>query len=136
MLLRRYGSSFHSVVLNFDSKALNEIGFRRDHETSFEVDEFEAAYERLVGHAFDAEAQGDVHDEVEQAVLDELEAKVREVLAGLAEGEVAVIESESGGSYPKTRQATRNVVKDGLNRLHFTVTIDPPLLVAVYRRRA
>lgn len=136
MLLRRYGSRLHSVELNFDSKALNEIGFRRDNKASFEVEEFESTYERVAGHSFAGDAEGDVHDEVETAVLDQLEAKVRGVLDGLAEGEVAVIESEQGGSYPKTRQVTRNVVKEGLNRLHFTVSIDPPLLVAVHRRSA
>ena len=136
MLLRRYGSRLHSVVLNFDSKALNEIGFRRDNETSFEVEEFESTFERVVGHAFTAEAEGDVHDEVEREVLERLEAQVMGVLDELKEGEVAVIESEQGGTYPKTRQATRNVVKEGVNRLHFTVSIDPPLLLAVHRRSA
>jgi hypothetical protein len=136
MLLRRYGSSFHSVELHFDSKALNEIGFRRDHQTSFEVEDFESRFERIEGHSFTAEAQGDVHAEVEKAVLDQLEAQIRGVIDGLAEGEVAVIESEHGGSYPKTRQATRNVLREGLNRLHFTVSIDPPLLIAVHRRSA
>ncbi len=136
MLLRRYGSRLHSVVLNFDSKALNEIGFRRDNVTSFEADEFEATFERVAGHSFTAQAEGDVHDEVERAVLDQLEAKVMGVLDGLNEDEVAVIESEQGGTYPKTRQVTRNVVKESLNRLHFTVSIDPPLLLAVHRRSA
>lgn len=134
MILRRYGTRVQSVELNFDSRALNEIGFRRDHQTSLDAEEFEASYERVTGHSLTARAEGDVHDEVEQAVLDQLEAKVREVVDGLAENEVAVIESEQGGTYPKTRQGTRNVVRDGLNRLHFTVSIDPPLLVAVYRR--
>ena len=135
MLLRRYGSHFHSVELNFDSKALNEIGFRRDNQVSFEVEEFESTHERVVGHSFVADAEGDVHDEVEKAVLDQLEVKVRGVIDQLAEGEIAVMESEHA-AYPKTRQVTRNVVKEGLNRLHFTVSIDPPLLVAVYRRSA
>lgn len=136
MLLRRYGSRLHSVEINFDSKALNEIGFRRDNLTAFEVDDFESTFERVAGHSFSAEAEGEVHDEVEQAVLDQLEAKVRGVLDGLAEGEVAVIESEQGGSYPKTRQGRRSVMKDGQNRLFFTVSIDPPLLLAVHRRSA
>ena len=30
MIFRLYGNTYHSVELNFDSKALNEIGFRRD----------------------------------------------------------------------------------------------------------
>jgi len=32
MMLQRYGRSYQSMDLNFDSKALNEVGFRRNHE--------------------------------------------------------------------------------------------------------
>ena len=40
MILRRYGTSYQSVDLNFDSKALNEVGFRRNHERSIAVEDF------------------------------------------------------------------------------------------------
>ena len=46
MILRRYGKTFESVELNFDSKALNEIGFRRDREQSFDAEEFGSTYRR------------------------------------------------------------------------------------------
>ena len=46
MILRRYGSSLHSVAPNFDSKALTEIGFRKDNERSEARDEFEAFFHR------------------------------------------------------------------------------------------
>lgn len=132
MLLRRYGSRLQSVELNFDSKALNEIGFRRDHAVALDPDEFLAAHTRVAGHSLTAEAEGDVHDEVESEVLARLEAQVRAVLEDLADGDVVLVESE-GTTYPKTRQATRNVVREGENRLHFRVHVDPPLELGVYR---
>ena len=49
MLLRRYGSRLQSVELNFDSKALNEIGFRRDHAVALDPDEFLATHTRVAG---------------------------------------------------------------------------------------
>lgn len=134
MLLRRYGSQYHSVELNFDSKALNEIGFRRDREASFDVEAFEAEFELVGEHAFDAHAEGAVHDEVEKEILAKLEKQVMDLLNTISDDQVAVIVSEQGTSYPKTRQATRTVVRDGENRLHFNVHIEPPLHIAVYRR--
>ncbi len=136
MLLRRYGDRLHSVDLNFDRRALNEIAFRRDHQVSFEWDEFVATHTRIGEHALAAEVEGDVHDEVEKQVLAQLEERIREVQAGLAEGDLLVIESEHGASYPKTRQATRTVVQEGENRLHFRVHVDPPLDLGVYRPTA
>ncbi len=44
MILRRYGSSYQSVDLNFDSKALNEVGFRRNHERSIAMEDFDGSY--------------------------------------------------------------------------------------------
>jgi hypothetical protein len=136
MLLRRYGSHLHSVDLNFDRRALNEIAFRRDHQVSFDWDEFAATHVRIGEHGLAAEAEGDVHDDVEKSVLSQLEARVREVQASLEEGDVIVVESEHGTSYPKTRQATRTVVQEGENRLHFRVHVDPPLELGVYRPSA
>lgn len=136
MLLRRYGSRFQSVELNFDSKALNEISFRRDHQHAWDQEDFEAAFSRTGGHALEAEAEGDVYDEAETAALADLQAQVEAVLDGLEEGEVALVESESGGEYPKTRQTTRNVIVEGENRLHFTSRISPPLQIGVYRPKS
>jgi hypothetical protein len=135
MLLRAYGSRLHTVELNFDSKALNEIGFRRDHGTSFDRESFLADHERVSLHEFTAEAEGYVHDEVETQALARLEEHVRSALAELGEAELIVVESE-GADYPKTRQTTRNVVLEGENRLHFKVHVDPPLRLGVYRAKA
>lgn len=133
MLMRRYGSRLQSVELNFDSKALNEIAFRRDNQVALDWDEFEASHTRVEGHTLAAEAEGDVHDEVEQAVLADLEDRIHRIAADLREGDVLVVENQMGSDYPKTRQATRTLVQGGDNRLHFRVHVDPPLQLGVYR---
>jgi hypothetical protein len=135
MIIRRYGGSMHSVELNFDSKALNEIGFRRDQRWSAPAEEFERDWERIEAHELAARSEGNVQDHTEQALLDELEARLHEIEAGLDEGDVVVVESQTGADYPKTRHSTRTVVVEGENRLRFTGWVEPPLRVARYRRR-
>lgn len=135
MILKRYGTSWHSVDLNFDSKALNEIGFRRNRRTSVPADELESSWERIAGHELEARAEGRVQDHTEQDLLDDLEAQVEAILEGMEEGDVLVFENEDGADYPKTRQKTRNVIEEGQNLLHFTYTVAPPLRFAVYRSR-
>jgi hypothetical protein len=135
MLLRPYGSRFQSVELNFDSKALNEIGFRRDHQAAFDREEFLAGHTRASEHALTAEAEGWVHDEVEQEVLARLRAAVEAVLEQRGDDGIVVVESD-GADYPKTRQATSNKVVEGENRLYFKVHVDPPLRLGVYRPNA
>ena len=133
MLLRRYGTSYQSVDLNFDSKALNEVGFRRNHEYSIAVEDFDGSYTLGATHELQAEAEGDVQDHTEQQLLDRLQEQIEALLAGLSDGEVLVFENGQGHDYPKTRQQTANVIVEGENRLHFTYTIAPLLRMAVYR---
>lgn len=133
MLMRRYGSRLQSVELNFDSRALNEIAFRRNDEVVLDWDEFEASHTRVEGHTLAAEAQGDVHDDAERAILADLEGRIDAIVAGLREGDYVVVENQHGADYPKTRQATRTVVQEGENRLHFKVHVDPPLQLGIYR---
>lgn len=133
MIVRRYGTSVQSVELNFDSKALTEIGFRRDQAFSIPSEEFDAVAERIAEFALEAEAEGYVQDEVEGTALADLEAQLRRIEGGLEEGQVLFIESTQGVDYPKTRGKQTNVVIDGENRLHFKTTIAPPLRVAAYR---
>jgi hypothetical protein len=133
MILRRYGSSYQSVDLNFDSKALNEVGFRRNNEHSITVDDFDGSYVLGVTHELQAEAVGDVQDHTEQQLLNRLQEQIEALLTGLGEGEVLVLENEQGHDYPKTRQRTDNVIVEGENRLRFTYTIAPLLRMAVYR---
>jgi hypothetical protein len=134
MILRRYGDSLHSVELNFDSKALTEIGFRRDQGLSMPREGFEQRYQRMDAHELAAEMEGWVQDEVERGALDQLAARVRELEAELPEGGVLVIESEQGVDHPKTRTDQKTVVEQGENRFFFKVRVEPPLRVARYRK--
>ncbi|HIA72992.1 MAG TPA: hypothetical protein EYN99_00970 [Gemmatimonadetes bacterium] len=133
MIFRQYGISFQSVDLNFDSRALNEVSFRRNHQRSIGSDDFRSAYELVEIHEIVAEAEGDVQDYTEQQLLDKLENEVDALSNSLGEGEALVIENEQGRDYPKTKQQTSNVILDGENRLHFIYTIAPPLRIARYR---
>ena len=135
MILRRYGNTFQSVETNFDSKAFTEIGFRRDHAYSGSVDDFLARHERISEHVLEAESDGDVQDEVESAMLQQLVDQLMKLDAELTDDEFVVVESEQGQDYPKTRTQQKNVIVDGENRLHFYSTVSPPLRVAVFRAR-
>lgn len=136
MLVRRYGKVIQSVVPNFDSRAMNEIGFLRTTDLVLEAEDFEREYERVGEESLVATAEGDVKVEVEQAVLDDLLEQIDELRAGLSDGMLLLVESQPGRDYPKMRDKTTVQVVGGLeNRLHFTWTVDPPLRLGVYRRR-
>ena len=135
MILRKYGKSYHSVTPNFDSRAMTEIGFQKSGEQSLEVPEFEAAYERLEGRELTAVAEGTVQDQVEKDMLEGLRKQLVDLEEGLDDNAVVVIESEQGKDYPKTREKTTNAVVGNENKLHFQRYIEPPLRVAVYRKR-
>jgi hypothetical protein len=133
MILRRYGTSVQSVELNFDARALTEIGFRRDRVTSMEAAAFEADWERLEEREFAARTEGMVQQEVEQALLDEMEAGITGWIGELGEGEALLVESE-GTDYPKTRHASKTIVEAGENRLHFSAWVEPPLRLSRVRK--
>ena len=133
MIFRRYGIAYHSVELNFDSRALNEIGFRRDQLESSPADDF-AAYAKVGTRELVAEAQGSVQDETETALLGRLAEQIVALDRGLSAGELLVVDNEQGNDWPKTRQKTSNVVVELENRLHFQYTMAPALRVTVWRR--
>jgi hypothetical protein len=135
MILKRYGTSYQSVDPNFDSKALNEVGFRRNRESTVPVEEFEGAYEHVSTHELVAEAEGSVQDHTEQLLLDRLEARMLELESGLDTSHVLVVDNGDGHDHPKTRQDMRTVVVGGENKLHFSYTVSPPLRMAVYRKK-
>jgi len=135
MILRRYGTSFQSVEANFDSKAFTEIGFRRDHAYSCPAEDFPDRHERISEHLLEAEAEGDVQDEVEGVMLQRLLDQLMKLDGDLAEGELLVVESGPGQDYPKTRTNQKNVVVEGENRLYFFCSLFPPLKVSVFRVR-
>jgi hypothetical protein len=130
MIFRRYGTSFQSVETAFDGKALNEVGFRRDHKRSIPVEEVEASFETVKTVELTAEATGSVQSETEQQMLDSLRAQVGALLGDLGEGQILVVENEQGHDHPKPRQETKNVIVAGENRLHFEYTLRPPLRVS------
>ena len=114
---------------------MNEIGFQRTGEWSIAADEFEQRYERVSGQELRGEASGNVQGEAEQAVLDQVEEQLKALVAGLGPGQVALIESEPGKDYPKTREKQTVLVVEGENRLHFDWTVDPPLRVGIYAEK-
>jgi hypothetical protein len=136
MILKQYGTSYQSVQPNFNSRALTEIGFRRDKRFSIPAEEFDGTYEKVGGGEFSPESEGDVHDTAEEELLRKLEAGVKEYLAGLGDGEILVVESREGEDYPKTRDRKKNVVVDGENRLYFYWRVEPPLRLGVYRKKS
>jgi hypothetical protein len=135
MIFRKYGKSYHSVTPNFDSRAMTEIGFQKSGEQSLEVPEFEANYERVDGRELTATAQGTVQDQVEKDMLETLRQQLVALEQGLDGNSVVVIESEQGKDYPKTREKTTTTVVGNENKLHFERYVEPPLRVAVYRKR-
>ena len=135
MILRRYGTTIQSVETNFNSKAFTEINFRRGHQFSSNSNDFLASYERVSGHVLTAESEGDVQDEVESALLDDLRVQLGQLDSALKENEYLLVESERGGDHPKTQTQQKSIVAYGENRLYFYATVDPPLKVAVFRAR-
>ena len=131
MIFVRYGTAYQSVDMDFDAKALNEIAFRRNREHSVPVDEFEAKYRTADTVELAETAEGPVQAETEQVMLDRLQGRIQELLDGLPEGGVLVVENEKGHDYPKPRQVTKNVVEEGENRLHFQYSMKPPLRLSV-----
>lgn len=136
MIVRRYGSTVQSVVPNFDSRAMTEIGFLRTTDLVIPAAEFESLYEQVEERALVATSEGEIKNDSEQALLDDLLAQIAELRAGLAEGMVLLVESQAGRDYPKLRDHTTVKVVGGLeNRLHFAWRVDPPLRLGLYRRR-
>lgn len=136
MIFKLYGTAYQSVDVNFDAKAMNEVGFRRNREVSFPADALDSKYEQVEVRELTSDAEGDVQTETEQAMLDDLAAALNDAVADLPEGGVAVVENESGHDYPKPRQEIKNIVVEGENRLRFEYTISPALRVALYGPRS
>ncbi|HEX6694506.1 MAG TPA: hypothetical protein VF035_07425 [Longimicrobiales bacterium] len=133
MIAKRYGKSVQSVNPEFDAVAMNEIGFRRDQAWSIETETFQATYERVGEHLLTGNTEGDTQQEVESALLAALLADLRAVEADAADGDVLLVENESGVDYPRLHSTQRTVVVGFENRLHFTYTVDPPIRIGVYR---
>jgi hypothetical protein len=132
MIFRRYGGSVQSVDVDFDSKALTEIRFRKNNEVAHPAEEV-ARWQRVRGHDLEGKTEGWVQDHVEQQLLDDLKAQLQAIEAELGGNELLVVESEPGTDYPKTVTQQKTVNVEGENKFHFTSTLRPPLRVGVYR---
>ncbi len=136
MIVRRYGSTIQNVTPNFDARAMNEVGFLRDGSFNLPAADFESEWTGSEPHLLSASAEGDVQGDVEERVLTELREKLAALEAKLADGEVLYVENEVGKDQAKTRGTQTTKVVAGENRLYFAYTIDPPLRVSVWRRKA
>ncbi len=135
MILKLYGTAYQSVQPNFNPRGLTEVGFKRDRAFSVSAEEFASSWEKVREEALTAETEGNVHDHAEDELLKKLTGKVADMVRGLKEGEVVVVESQEGEDHPKTRDRKKGVVVDGENKLYFYWWIEPPLRLGVYRKK-
>lgn len=135
MILRRYGTTYHSVEPDFNSKAMNEVGFRRDGGFSLPAGELDERFEVQGAHELEGHSEGDVQIEAEERLLQQLLEDLRGLEAGVPEGGYLVVQSEAGKDWPRLRSEQRTTVVAMENRLHFTWRVEPPLRVAVYTPR-
>jgi hypothetical protein len=136
MILRKYGTSVHSVDPNFDSRAMNEVGFQKNGKLTLSTEEFGQKYRRDAVHELTASADGLFQQEAEDKVLNSLRDQLQKLEAGLEAGSVLFVESEQGKDYPKSRERQRTIVVGNENKLHFERAIDPPLRIGIYTENA
>ncbi len=131
MILKRYGTFYHSVKPNFNPTAITEIGFMRDRAFSVRASDLDSGYERAETAELVAEADAAVQRHAEKALLADLEEALQQRVASLAPGDVLVVLNERE-DWPKTRERREAVILEGENRFHFHWWVEPPLRVAVY----
>lgn len=136
MLLRRFGTTMHSVTPDFDSRAITEISFRRDGAFSISVEEFEEAYEKVDEEEVSGTTEGPVQSEAEGALLEQLEERISELLDELEGEEVLLFLNETGVDYPKMRDRKEGVIVEGENRFRFHWRVEPPLRIGRFRPRS
>ncbi len=136
MLYRKYGNSLHTVVPHFDHRALSEISYRRDRVASLPLTELEEAYEKVREAKIEGKTEGPVQSEAEAALTKQLESQVQSLLDGLQDDELLVVENVQGVDYPKLRDRKEGIIVEGENRLYFHWSVDPPIRLGLYRRRA
>ncbi|MBT8398328.1 MAG: hypothetical protein HKO65_20020 [Gemmatimonadetes bacterium] len=127
MLIRRYGTRFHSVSIDFDPAAMTEVGFRRDGNQEWDAEEFLATHEMVREEEFMAEASDVVQEAAERVMLANLEVMVNQILSGLEEGQLVSVESKTGVDYPRTRYA-----RPTTGEREFTYTLDKPLRLGIW----
>lgn len=130
MIIRRYGTRFHSVSLAFDPAAMTEVGFRRDGNQEWDAEEFLAGHEMIREESVMAEASDVVQEAAERVMLGSLEQKVNEILAALEDGQFLSVESKVGVDYPRTRYD-----RPTTGEREFTYTLDKPLRLGIWAKR-
>lgn len=135
MILRRYGSWYHSVQPNFNPAAMTEIGFQRDRVFSVSAADFEDGYRAVTTDELGAEADGDVQRHAERELLAKLEGALTERVAALGSGQVLVVLNDRT-DWPKTRERREAAIVEGENRFYFHWWVDPPLRVGVFEGTA
>ena len=134
MILRRYGSWYHSVRTNFNPSALTEIGFQRDRALSISASDLEANYARVADHEVVAEAGGEVQRHAERDLLARMDEAIERRVAALEPGQLLVVQNERD-DWPKTRERREAVVGGGENRFRFQWSVEPPLRLGVYAEK-
>ncbi len=134
MILRRYGSAYHSVETNFNPMSITEIGFMRDRAFSVPAADFAERYEMLDAGELVADASAPVQRHAERDLLRNLERALAEWVARLEPGQVLVVRN-GRDDWPKTRERREAVIVEGENRFHFHWWVDPPLKVAIHAPR-
>ena len=134
MILKRYGKAYHSVQPNFNPAGITEIGFQRDRAFTMAADDFDEAYERAAVDELRAEAEGAVQRQAEEVLLRNLEEVLARRVGKLDDDQLLVVVN-GANDWPKTREKREVVQEDLHNRFRFRWWIDPPLKVAVCRKR-
>jgi hypothetical protein len=109
---------------------MTEVGFRRDGTQEWDAEEFLAGHEMVREEEIMAQASDAVQEAAERVMLSNLEAKVKEVLEALDDGQLLSIESKAGVDHPRTRY-DRPTTGDR----EFTYTLDKPLRVGIWVKK-
>lgn len=133
MILRRYGSTYHSVDPAFNPAALNEIGFRRNHAFSVAAAEFGESYAQVAVRELSANAESGVQRKAEAELLAQLEQALTDEAGKLADGQALVILNDRD-DWPKTRERRGALADEDDGGFQFHWSVEPPLRVGVYER--
>src|SRR5688572_3670301 len=124
VIAKKYGTKIHSVQPNFDARAMNEIGFTRDHDWSLDTNDFFETYEQVETHELKAAAEGEVQGDAEESLLRSLQEQLVAVSRNTGDDGVLLVLNEQGVDYPKTRHTQTTRVVEGANRLYFRFTVE------------
>lgn len=131
MIIRRYGSRFHSVALDFDPAAMTEVGFRRDGEQEWDAEEFLAGHLMVREEEVIAESTDAVQEAAERTMLQALKEKVLAIHDALGDGQFLSVESKVGVDYPRTRYDRTTT-----GQKEFSYTLDRPLRLGIWEQKA